>query len=361
LLIGNAFTLWHNIFSGGLYPFRKLSGHTKEINAVAFRSDCSGLLTGSSDGTARIWDLASGTPKLSIPHPDAVWSAAFAPDGQRLVTGNADGTARIFDSRTGQLLMALPAHSKPIRGVAFSPDGSRVVICSESDATVHDSNTGKRLVSLQNWLQLCWRIQFSPDGNSILSTSSTEGAELWDTNTGILNRKWPRGTTAAAFSPDGKRIVTMERPDVNVWDMSTGSKLDSFGGNWLSFSPYAAISPDWTHVLSYDGDNLIGPSCDHLLRDLKTGKLEVELDGADYYSECGAISSAGYVAAGCGNGNVFVWDATAMPMKSHWRITSWLITFVLLFGCLLWSIHSDWRKLGREPILASSFGVPSNH
>ena len=35
-------------------------GHTRQVNAVAFHADGQHVLTGSDDGTARLWDLATG-------------------------------------------------------------------------------------------------------------------------------------------------------------------------------------------------------------------------------------------------------------------------------------------------------------
>ncbi len=61
------------------------------------------------DGTARIWDAATGeTLHTLTTHAEAVWGVAFSPDGTRLATASDDGTARIWDVATGQpdLLMA---------------------------------------------------------------------------------------------------------------------------------------------------------------------------------------------------------------------------------------------------------------
>jgi WD40 repeat protein len=51
----------------------------------------------SADGTAQLWDVASGraTPLLRG-HTDQVWAVAFMPDGRGLFTGSWDGTARLW-------------------------------------------------------------------------------------------------------------------------------------------------------------------------------------------------------------------------------------------------------------------------
>jgi WD40 repeat protein/serine/threonine protein kinase len=60
-----------------------------DIDATA---DGALLVTDGSDGTARIWDLASYRELLALPsHHQALEHARLTPDGQQLLTGGADG------------------------------------------------------------------------------------------------------------------------------------------------------------------------------------------------------------------------------------------------------------------------------
>ena len=52
-----------------------------------------------------------------------MWEAAFNRDGSLLATAGADGTARLWDVASGQPRgETLSGHSGPVYGVAFSPD-----------------------------------------------------------------------------------------------------------------------------------------------------------------------------------------------------------------------------------------------
>ncbi|MBL7782699.1 MAG: myosin kinase, partial [Saprospiraceae bacterium] len=75
-----------------------LQGHTYSVLSVAFSPDGTRLATGSSDNTAKIWDLNTGKAALTLEgHTHYVRSVAFSPDGTRLATGSDDKTAKIWD------------------------------------------------------------------------------------------------------------------------------------------------------------------------------------------------------------------------------------------------------------------------
>ena len=75
---------------------RTLTGHTNAVTAVAMTPDGARALTASRDGTARIWDLATGTALHTLTgHTAEVIAVAITPDGTRALTGSRDGTARM--------------------------------------------------------------------------------------------------------------------------------------------------------------------------------------------------------------------------------------------------------------------------
>jgi WD40 repeat protein len=85
------------------------------------------IATASTDGTARIWEAATGSElHRLIGHSSTVVSVAFTPDGSRLATVGRDGTARLWDAETGERLLSLEGEGEGLNGVAVSPDGARL-------------------------------------------------------------------------------------------------------------------------------------------------------------------------------------------------------------------------------------------
>ena len=80
-------------------------GHTDDIESVAFSPDGLLVLTGSADGTARLWDISSGkSVAVFAGHDQAVHAVAFARHGKAILTGSCDGTAKLWEVTTRKAL-----------------------------------------------------------------------------------------------------------------------------------------------------------------------------------------------------------------------------------------------------------------
>jgi WD40 repeat protein len=101
---------------------RELEGPSS-IKAVAFSPDGS-VLAARHDSAVLLWDARKGTVQRTIEiggTEDA--SLAFHPDGSLLASGCNDKTVKLWDVASGELRRSLPCEDLA-RCLAFSPDGS---------------------------------------------------------------------------------------------------------------------------------------------------------------------------------------------------------------------------------------------
>jgi WD40 repeat protein len=111
-----------------------LEAHDHLAFGLQFAPD-SQLVTASWDGTAKIWDIASGEVVSILRHDTAPNEVAVSPDGARIATTAEDGTVRLWDRDTGRQVLTLYGHGDVAFSVAFSPDG-RLLATSSPDGSV---------------------------------------------------------------------------------------------------------------------------------------------------------------------------------------------------------------------------------
>ena len=51
----------------------------------------------------------------------------MTPEGQRIITGSRDGTARVWDANDGVALVVLRGNAGQVQSIAVTPDGTQVV------------------------------------------------------------------------------------------------------------------------------------------------------------------------------------------------------------------------------------------
>jgi WD40 repeat protein len=262
------------VFAMLLDPVTSIPGgplrHRGEVATASFSPDGERVLTASQDGTARLWDAATGQPQgkpLACGKP--VVAASFSPDGSRLVTVSGDGV-RLWDATVagaGQPL-GQPLHlEKAILAASFGPDGARLVTAAGDVAQLWDAVTGQPLGPPLQCEKKIRQAAFSPDGRR-LATASGNSVRLWDAATGAslgqpLSHE--KAVQSVSFGPDGRRLATASGGLVQLWDVATGLRL----GEPLRPKQAVrsmAISPDGRRVITAAGETA-------RVWDAATGKL----------------------------------------------------------------------------------------
>ena len=105
------------------------------LSALPFAPTCSFVSTHYFTSFPRILHVERGqlshwpSSEMVISNfGEGVPSVAFSPDGQHIVSGSDDGTIRVWNAMTGETAAGpFTGHSDPVQSVAFSPDTSSPV------------------------------------------------------------------------------------------------------------------------------------------------------------------------------------------------------------------------------------------
>lgn len=106
-------------------PVTLLTGHSAVLHSADWSPDGSMAVTTSGDGTARIWDSATGSEIRRLSTGEA-FTSAWNPKGQRILTGSRDGILRIWDVAGGADVMLL-RHPDAVCSARWSPDGAQII------------------------------------------------------------------------------------------------------------------------------------------------------------------------------------------------------------------------------------------
>jgi len=111
-------------------PAKVLEGHERRgVRALVFTSDGSRLISGgSSDDTARVWNVETGECELVLSgHEATITCIARTSDDSRIATGSIDRTVRIWDAVSGGTLVVLP-FGEEVASLQFSADDRRLLV-----------------------------------------------------------------------------------------------------------------------------------------------------------------------------------------------------------------------------------------
>jgi WD40 repeat protein len=115
---------------------RTFEGPAASAESVVFSPDGRFALSGNTDNTVRLWDVATGQCLRTFDgHTGRPETVAFSPDGRFALSGSKDNTVRLWDVATGRCLRTFKGHTHWVTSLAFSPDG-RFAVSASYDKTI---------------------------------------------------------------------------------------------------------------------------------------------------------------------------------------------------------------------------------
>nr|VFJ55987.1 MAG: PEGA domain-containing protein [Candidatus Kentron sp. FM]VFJ56404.1 MAG: PEGA domain-containing protein [Candidatus Kentron sp. FM]VFK10821.1 MAG: PEGA domain-containing protein [Candidatus Kentron sp. FM] len=253
-------------------PIRAFTGHSADVNGVAFAPDGRRVASGSDDTTLKLWNVASGKAIRTLKgHSSTVWSVAFAPDGQTVLSGSSDNKLKLWTVAGGpkkedQSIRTFTGHSGPVTSVAFAPDGQRVASGSRDNTLkLWAVASGEEIRTLKGHSGYVLSVAFAPDGQTVLSGSRDSKLKLWAVAGGPKKEDQSIRTfsghsgavLSVAFAPDGRTVLSGSGDNtVRLWNVASGRETRKLEGHASSVWS-VAFSPDGRRAASGDRDGTL--------------------------------------------------------------------------------------------------------
>jgi guanine nucleotide-binding protein subunit beta-2-like 1 protein len=251
---------------------RRLKGHAHYVQDVAISSDGQFALSGSWDGTLRLWDLNTGTTTRRFNgHTKDVLSVAFSADNRQIVSGSRDKSINLWNT-LGQCKFVITedGHKEWVSCVRFSPNLATPLIVSagwDKMVKVWNLTHCKLRTNLIGHTGYVNTVTVSPDGSLCASGGKDGTAMLWDLNEGRHLSSLDAGDIihALVFSPIRYWLCAATASAIKIWDLESKVCVDELKPEIKQSKkavPIQCISLAW----SADGTTLFAGYTDNIIR-----------------------------------------------------------------------------------------------
>ncbi|HRI66557.1 MAG TPA: WD40 repeat domain-containing protein [Polyangium sp.] len=193
---------------------------------------------------------------------------------------------------------------------AYSFDGKkRISVSVEGLVKFEDIDKETKIIVLEGFMKGTTALAYSPNGKVLATGGHGRGAQIWNASNGKLVRELPGKTTAIAYSPDGQFLALGYSDTVQLWDTTANEVVADL-----------QTKSDVITALAYSPDGqTLAVGVDHLgvlhkvrLWSPVTRKLTRTLEEHTSYHNSTKYSPNGEtIASGFFEGTVRVWNVAA--------------------------------------------------
>ena len=293
----------------GTRVLRTLTGNTDTINAVEFSGDGRLVATAGQDGTARVWDVATGSPVASLPgHSSGVTQVAFRADRGAIATGDGKGITRIWplrDNHPAPPVVIKKVQQNSSARVAFNRAG-QLLAYGDRSPQLFDGTTGAPIKEFNGHRDWVIDARFTADGQKLVTASRDGTARVWDVASGqqlAVLQSTGGNVYGAAVTPAGITVAVTSATTVGLYRLDERLNERLLRTATPGFMNDALFLPGTTAVAAAGQDGRV------TIWDTTSSAIIAALTGPKAPIQAIDVDISGtYVAAAANDGTVWVWD-----------------------------------------------------
>ncbi|OCF74027.1 G protein beta subunit-like protein [Kwoniella mangroviensis CBS 8886] len=247
---GNGAVRWGfdlmDIFMANKAHIATLEGHTANVVALAYSAMGKWIVTGSEDGSVKVWDTRTAQIQRNYLHDCPVNDVIIHPNQGELISCDQSGSVKIWDLADNTCTHELvPDEDVPIRSISIASDGGTLVAGNNHGmiyvwriVPVPDGNANLLPVtSFRAHSKYITRVVLSPDTKYLATCSADTTVKVWSTEgldyalekTLQGHQRW---VWDAAFSADSAYLVTASSDHAaRLWDLTSGETVRQYDGH----------------------------------------------------------------------------------------------------------------------------------
>ncbi|KAJ3059430.1 Pleiotropic regulator 1 [Quaeritorhiza haematococci] len=236
---------------------RVISGHLGPVRSVAVDVGNEWFATGAGDRVIKIWDMASGTLKLTLTgHISAVRGLAISPRHPYLFSCGEDKMVKCWDLEQNKVIRHYHGHLSGVYSLALHPTLDLLVTAGrDSTARVWDMRTKAQIFALTGHTSTINSVVCQEADPQIITASADTTVRLWDLAAGkamttLTHHK--KGIRSVVTHPREFTFATASPDNIKQWQCPEGKFIQNLEGHRAIINTMAVNSDG---VLFSGGDN----------------------------------------------------------------------------------------------------------
>uniref|UniRef100_A0A8C5E0W0 Pleiotropic regulator 1 n=1 Tax=Gouania willdenowi TaxID=441366 RepID=A0A8C5E0W0_GOUWI len=216
--------------------FRVISGHLGWVRSIAVEPGNQWFVTGSADRTIKIWDLASGTLKLSLTgHISTVRGVAVSTRSPYLFSCGEDKQVKCWDLEYNKVIRHYHGHLSAVYDLDLHPTIDVLVTCSrDATARVWDIRTKANVHTLTGHTNTVATVRCQAAEPQVITGSHDSTIRLWDliagkTRATLTNHK--KSVRTVVLHPRQHGFASGSADNIKQWTFPDGKFIQNLSGH----------------------------------------------------------------------------------------------------------------------------------